>query len=70
MLHDLEIQQETNILCNAILAYYEITNANIEIAFKIYAGMASAGIGMGNEATNFANQVATPYRNMILQFIQ
>ena len=70
MLHDLEIQQETNVLCNAILAYYEITNTNVEIAFTIYAGMASAGLGMGNEATNFANQVATPYRNMILQFIQ
>ena len=70
MLQDLGIQQETNILCSAILAYYEITNTNVEVAFKIYAGMASAGLGMRSEATNFANQVATPYHNMILEFIQ
>lgn len=70
MLQDREIQQETNILFSAILAYYEITNTNIEVAFKVYAGMASAGLGMGSEATNFANQVASPYHNMIVEFIR
>ena len=70
MLQDYGGLQETNILGTAILAYYEMTNANIDVAFKVFAGMSSAGIGMGNAATNYASQVPMPYRNVILEFVR
>ena len=45
-------------------------NVNIDVAFKVFAGMSSAGQGMGAEATNYANQVAAPYNGMILDFLR
>ena len=70
MLQDCGGLQGTNILCNAILSYYEMPNVNIDVAFKVFAGMSSAGQGMGAEATNYANQVAAPYNGMILDFLR
>ena len=70
MLQDCGGLHETNILCNAILSYYEMPNISIDVAFKVFAGMSSAGQGMGAEATNFANQVAAPYNGIILDFVR
>jgi len=54
----------------AMLRKYEMSDLNITDAMKVFAGMTAAELGMGNVATNYANQVATPYHNMILEFIR
>ena len=64
------IQFETNSLPRAILNRYELTGLSMEMAFKVLAGMSAAELGKGVEATNFANQVSAPYREMILRFIR
>ena len=61
---------ETNVLNTAILKYYEMPDLEVGMAFKVFAGMAAAGAGMGNAATNYANQVGNPYRSMIFDFIR
>ena len=54
----------------AMLRKYEMPDLNITDAMKVFAGMTAAELGMGNVATNYANQVAAPYHNMILEFIR
>lgn len=70
MLNDHGGVMETNALNSAILAYYEMPGIEVDMAFKVFAGMSAAGYGMGNVATNYANQVPTPYRNIILEFVK
>ena len=70
MLHDHGGVAETNALNSAILAYYEMPGIEIDVAFKVFAGMSAAGYGIGNVATNYANQVPAPYRNIILEFVK
>lgn len=54
----------------AILQKFEMPNLSIEDAMKVMAGMSAAELGMTTAATNFANQLAIPYRNIILDFIR
>lgn len=54
----------------AILHKYEMPDLNIVDAMKVFAGMAAAELGMGNVATNYANQVPMPYRNKIHDFVR
>ena len=61
---------ETNALSSAILTYYEMPGIEVDVALKVFAGMSAAGMGSGTVATNFANQVPAPYRNMILEFVK
>ena len=54
----------------ALLRKYEMPNLQIVDAMKVFAGMAAAELGMGNVATNYANQVPMPYRSMITGFVR
>ncbi len=53
----------------AILHRYEMPDLDIEGAMKVFAGMTAAQLGMGNAATNHANQVPSIYRNTIMDFL-
>ncbi len=64
------IQFATNSLPRAILNKYELTGLSVEMSFKVLAGLSAAELGKGVEATNFANQVSAPYREMILRLIR
>ena len=53
-----------------IMRKFEMTGIDISAAFKVFAGMSAAELGLGESATNYANQVPVPYRNTILEFIK
>lgn len=53
----------------AILHKYEMPDLGIEGAMKVFAGMTAAQLGIGNVATNYANQVPSLYRNKIIDFL-
>ena len=53
-----------------IMDKFEMPGANMSMAFKVFAGMSAAELGMGGVATNYANQVPLPYRNTILEFVR
>lgn len=54
----------------AMLRKYEMPDLNIADAMKVFAGMTASELGMGNVATNYANQLPVLYRNKILEFIR
>ncbi len=68
--HIQTIQSLSNSLPRAILDRYELTDLSVEMSFKVLAGMSAAELGNGMAATNFANQVSAPYREMILRFVR
>ena len=53
-----------------ILDKYDMTGGGVSEAMKIMAGMSAACLGMGNVASNYANQVSAPHRNTIFEFIK
>ena len=55
---------------HAILRKYEMDGLEVADAMRVMAGMSAAELGMGDMATNFANQVSTPYRNIIFDFVR
>ena len=55
---------------HAILRKYEMDGLDVADAMRVMAGMSAAELGMGDVATNFANQVSTPYRNIIFDFVR
>ena len=59
-----------NALDVALLSYYELRNISIKEAFKVMAGMSAAELGMGSAATNYANQISPPYRDLVLEFVR
>ena len=54
----------------AIIEKFEMPGLEVESALKVFAGMSAACLGMGNVATNYANQVPLTYRNMIFEFLR
>lgn len=54
----------------AILHRYEMPDLDIGGAMKVFAGMTAAQLGIGNVATNYADQVPSLYRNMIIDFLR
>lgn len=52
----------------AILKKFEMDGLGVADAMRVMAGMSAAELGIGDVATNFANQVSTPYRNIIFDF--
>ena len=73
-LHELSLSafdtNNVNAVERAILNKSEMLNVGITDAMRIFAGMSAAELGMGGVATNYANQVPVPYRNVILQFVK
>ena len=61
---------DVNAVERAILDKSELLNVGITDAMRIFAGMSAAELGMGGVATNYANQVPAPYRNVMLQFVK
>ena len=61
---------ESSMVESAILEKFEMPDLHVEDAMKIMAGMSAAELGMGIAATNYANQLASPYRDIILDFIR
>ncbi len=59
-----------SIVETGLLRKYEMPNLQIVDALKVFAGMTAAELGMGNVATNYANQVPMPYRNKIMNFVR
>ena len=59
-----------SIVETGLLRKYEMPNLQIVDAMKVFAGMTAAELGMGNVATNYANQVPMPYRGTIMGFIR
>lgn len=57
-------------VCRAMLAKFEMPDIGVGEAMKVMAGMSAASLGERSIATNYANQVAVPYRNIILEFMQ
>lgn len=57
-------------VCRAMLGKFEMPDIGVVEAMKVMAGMSAAAIGERNIATNYANQVAMPHRNIILEFAQ
>lgn len=61
---------ETSSLERAILSRYEMCGVDLIGGLKITAGMAAASAGQSSLATNYANQVSSPYREIILEFVR
>lgn len=55
-------------VCRAMLGKFEMPDIGVVEAMKVMAGMSAAAIGESKIATNYASQVAMPYRNTILEF--
>ena len=54
----------------AIFDKFEMPNVGVIDAMRIMAGMSAAELGNGSVATNYANQVPVPFRNVILEFVK
>lgn len=65
-----DVMTGTNRFTCAIMSYYKMPGLSIPDAARYIAGMAAAVQGFPAVATNFASQVASPYREEILDFIQ
>ena len=61
---------ETSLVERSLLNKYEMPDLEIVDAMKVFAGMTAAELGMGDVATNYANQVSEPYRNKVIRFIR
>ena len=55
---------------SAILGKFEMHGLDVEDALKVMSAMSAAELGMGNVATNYANQLPATYRNMIFDFMR
>ena len=60
----------TNQMCMRILSKFQMTGLSVNSALNLMAGMSAAELGMGNVATNYANQLPATYRNMIFDFMR
>ena len=73
VLKELSIHPYTNNTASVesrIIEKFEMSDIDITTAFKVLAGMSAAELGLEGTATNYANQVPVPYRNMIFDFIK
>ena len=69
MCEDGSVSVATNEFTRSIMSYYNMSGLDFSSAVKYVAGLSAAELGMGTVATNLSEQVASPYKEEILEFL-